>query len=260
MKISASIIVHNEEENITDLCRSIDWVDEIVIVDSDSTDRTVELASLHTGRIFNRPFRGYKDKHQFADSMTTGDWIFWIDADERVTPELRSAIEALRQRDPSTLPAGFRIARRTLYQGRWIAHSGWYPDYQMRLYRKDASYWDGVAPHETARVNGHIETLSGELLHYTKRDLSDHHRVLDSYTTLAARYLYEKGRRPRSLDLALLPIAAFLRCWVVKQGFRDGIQGLIIALFTAYSVFLKYAKLWELDRGRHERLQPGSGE
>lgn len=260
MKISVSIIVYNEEDNITALCQSLDWADEIVIVDSDSTDRTVELARRHTAQVFNHPFRGYKDKHQFADSKTTGDWILWIDADERVTPELRTAIEALRRRDPATLPDGFRIARRTHYQGRWIGHSGWYPDYQMRLYRKEASYWDGVAPHETARVRGRVEILGGEFLHYTKRDLSEHHRVLDSYTTLAARYLYDEGRRTRPFELALLPLAAFLRCWVVKQGFRDGVQGLIIALFSAYSVFLKYAKLWELQRTGQERPDTGTAK
>lgn len=248
MKISAAIIVRNEAENIPGLCETLDWADEIVIVDSDSTDRTVELARSYTTQVFNRPFAGYKDKHEYADSLTTGDWIFWIDADERVTPELRAAIAALRERDEATLPDGFRIARRTLYQGRWIAHSGWYPDFQMRLYRKAASFWDGVAPHETARVHGRVETLRGEFLHYTKRDLSEHHRVLDSYTSLAAQYLFNQGRRVRALELLALPIAAFLRTWVIKQGFRDGVPGLIIAMFTAYSVFLKYAKVWEEQR------------
>lgn len=252
MKISASIIVRNEEENVAALCETLDWADEIVIVDSDSTDRTVEIARRYTDRVFNRPFQGYKDKHEFADSQTTGDWIFWIDADERVTPELRVAIEALRRRDPASLPDGFRIARRTHYQGRWILHSGWYPDYQMRLYRKSASYWDGVAPHETARVKGAIETLPGEFLHYTKRDLSEHHHVLDSYTSLAADYLFRQGKKARGLDLLVLPLAAFLRTYIFKQGFRDGLPGLIIAMFTAYSVFLKYAKLWEHQRNRRE--------
>ncbi len=252
MKISASIIVRNEEENVAALCETLDWADEIVIVDSDSTDRTVEIARRYTDKVFNRPFQGYKDKHEFADAQTTGDWIFWIDADERVTPELREAIEALRRRDPASLPDGFRIARRTHYQGRWILHSGWYPDYQMRLYRKSASYWDGVAPHETARVQGSIGTLPGEFLHYTKRDLSEHHRVLDSYTSLAADYLFRQGKKARGVDLFVLPIAAFLRTYFFKHGFRDGLPGLIIAMFTAYSVFLKYAKLWEHHRLRRE--------
>jgi len=245
LKISASIIVRNEETNIAEVCQTIAWADEIVIVDSDSTDRTVAIARRYTDKVFNREFRGYKDKHEFADAQTTGDWIFWIDADERVTPELREAIEKLRQRDPSTLPDGFRIARSTQYLGRWIKHSGWYPDYQMRLYRKAASYWDGVSPHETARVEGRVETLPGEFLHYTKRNLSEHHRVLDEYTTLAAEYHAKKNRRVRAIDLFVLPIAAFIRTYVFKQGFRDGVPGLIIAMFTAYSVFLKFAKVWE---------------
>lgn len=245
MKISASIIVFNEEENIAELCETVSWADEIVIVDSNSTDRTVEIARKYTDKIFQREFHGYKDKHEFADAMTTGDWIFWIDADERVTPELRSSIESLRSLSESQLASGYRIARRTWYEGRWILHSGWYPDYQMRLYCKADSYWDGVAPHQTARVNGRIEKLDGELLHYTKRDLSDHHRVTDSYATLAAEHLANDGIRSGAAKLFFSPIAAFIRTYILKQGFRDGIQGLMIAMFTAYGVFLKHAKVWE---------------
>ncbi len=248
MKISATIIVRNEEDNIAAVCETVAWADEIVIVDSDSTDRTVEIARRYTDKVFNRQFRGYKDKHEFADAQTTGDWVFWIDADERVTPLLRESIEKLRGRDPATLPDGFRIARTTEYLGRRIRHSGWYPDYQMRLYRKAASFWDGVAPHETARVSGAVETLPGEFLHFTRRNLSEHHQVLDSYTTLAAEYHFKNGKRTRGVDLLILPIAAFVRTYLLKQGFRDGRPGLIIAMFTAYSVFLKYAKVWELHR------------
>lgn len=245
MKISASIIVRNEEENIAAVCETVSWADEIVIVDSDSTDRTTEIARRYTDKVFNHEFKGYKDKHEFADSQTTGDWIFWIDADERVTPELKASIEELKQRDPSDLPDGFRIARRTEFLNRWIKHSGWYPDYQMRLYKKEASYWDGVAPHETARVKGSIETLKGEFLHYTKRDLSEYHRVLESYASLAADYHFKKGKKIRGINLFISPLSGFIRSFILKQGFRDGVPGLIIAMFTAYSVFLKYAKVWE---------------
>ena len=245
VKISASVIVFNEEENIAELCESVDWADEIVIVDSSSTDRTIEIANKFTDKIFQHEFTGYKDKHQFADAQTTGDWIFWIDADERVTPELRDAITRLRSRDENDMPDGFRIARKTFYLGRWIKFCGWYPDYQMRLYRKSKSFWDGVSPHETARVEGKIETLSGELLHYTKRDLSDHHRVLERYATLAAEYKVEHGEKIGFLSIFFGPIIAFLRTFVLKQGFRDGTRGLIISMFTAYGVFLKTAKVWE---------------
>lgn len=245
MKISASIIVFNEEENIKELCETVSWCDEIVIIDSASTDKTVEIARQFTDKIFQREFKGYKDKHEFADSKTTGDWIFWIDADERVTPELRQSIESLKKMPEADLPDGFWIARKTWYLGRWIKHSGWYPDYQMRLYRKSASYWDGVSPHEVAHVKGKTEKLDGEFLHFTKRSLSEHHHVLDRYSTLAADYLVKKGKTANAFNLFINPISAFIKHFIVKQGFRDGVPGLIIAMFTAYSVFLKYAKVWE---------------
>jgi (heptosyl)LPS beta-1,4-glucosyltransferase len=245
VKISASIIVFNEEENIKELCETVSWCDEIVIIDSASTDKTVEIAQKYTDKIFQREFKGYKDKHEFADSNTTGDWIFWIDADERVTPELRESIENLKKQNEADLPDGFWIARKTWYLGRWIKHSGWYPDYQMRLYRKSASFWDGVSPHETARVKGRTEKLKGEFLHYTKKSLSEHHQVLDRYSSLAAEYLVKNNKNVGAFNLFLNPISAFIRHYFIKQGFRDGVPGLIIAMFTAYSVFLKYAKVWE---------------
>ncbi len=245
MRISASIIVFNEEENIAEVCETVSWADEIVVVDSDSIDQTAKIAREYTDKVFNHEFRGYKNKHEFADAQTIGDWIFWIDADERVTPELKIAIENLKKRDPQTLPDGFRIARKTWYLDRWIKHSGWYPDYQMRLYRKSASFWDGVSPHETARVKGKIEILDGEFLHYTKKSLSEHHRVTDSYTTLAAEFHYKNGKIVGAFGLFFYPIAAFFRTYILKKGFLDGVPGLIIAMFTAYSVFLKYAKIWE---------------
>lgn len=252
MKISASIIAYNEEDNIAELCRSIDFVDEIVIVDSDSTDKTAEIARQFTDKVFNLEFRGYKDKHEFADSKTTGDWIFWIDADERVSPELRAAIENLRTKNPGELPDGFKIARRTKHLGRWIKHSGWYPDYQMRFYKKAASYWDGIAPHETARVKGRIDILDGEFLHYPKGNLSEHHRKVDYYSTLAADYWLKKGKTVGGFYLFFRAVSGFLRSFFVKQGFRDGVPGLIIAMYAGYSVFLKYAKVWEKNNVKDE--------
>ena len=245
MKISASIIVFNEEHNIAELCETVSWADEIVIIDSSSTDKTVEIARKYTDKVFDHEFLGYKDKHEFADAHTTGDWILWIDADERVTSELREAIEAVKNKSDDELPDGFWIKRKTWYMGRWIMHSGWYPDYQMRLYRKSASYWDGVSPHETARVRGRTEKLDGEFLHNTKRDLSEHNRVLNSYTSLAAEYMAGNDRKVGALTLVIAPLSGFFRSYIAKQGFRDGIPGLVIAMFTGYSVFLKYAKLWE---------------
>lgn len=248
MKISAAIIVYNEEANIDALCRSLAWVDEIVVVDSDSTDRTVEIAKQYTDKLFNREFKGFKDKHEFADAQTTGDWIFWIDADERVSDELKASIANLCKYDDSKLADGYKIARKTFFMDRWIRHCGWSPDYQMRLYRKGKSYWDGVAPHQTARVDGRVETLDGKLLHYTKSDLSEYHRVTNSYATLAAEYLAAEGKTVGAFGIFMSAVAAFIRTYILKQGFRDGVPGLMISMFTAYGVFLKYAKVWEINR------------
>ncbi len=244
--VSVCLIARNEEKYIEQCLRSVKRVaDEIILVDTGSTDRTVELAKQYTDKIVYREFRGYKDKHEYSDSMTTGDWILWMDADERVTPELRASIEALRQRDPATMPDGFWISRKTNFLGRWVLHSGWFPDFQMRLYRKAASYWDGVAPHEVAHVRGRTEKLPGLLLHYTADDLSDYHRRVLTYATLSAEHLVKKGKSASGTEIFILPIAAFLRSYLIKRGFLDGIQGLIIAGFTAYGVFLRYAKVWE---------------
>lgn len=248
MKVSATIIVRNEEANIADVCASLSWTDEIVIVDSNSTDRTVEIAKKYTDKIFDRDFKGYKDKHEFADAHTTGDWIFWIDADERVSDDLKRSIDALRAKPDAELADGYKIARKTFFMDKWIRHCGWYPDYQMRLYRKSKSHWAGVAPHETARVSGRVEKLNGELMHYTKRDLSEYHRVLETYAALASEQLAADGKRVGAVTILTSPIAAFLRTYFLKQGFRDGIPGLMISMFTAYGVFLRYAKVWEKNR------------
>ena len=246
MKITATIIVFNEEHNIAEVCESVKWADEIVIVDSNSTDKTLEIASNYTDKIFQREFKGYKDKHEFADSMATGDWIFWIDADERVSPELASSIAEVRNTTDENRSNGYTLGRRTFYLKRWIKHSGWYPDLQMRLYRKSGSYWDGIAPHQTARIDGNIGHVNGDLLHYTKQNLSEHHSVTERYATLAADDLVSRGKTVGALGIFVKTVAAFLRVYLIKRGFLDGVQGLIIAFFTAYGVFLKYSKVWEL--------------
>lgn len=246
MKISASIIVYNEADNIQELCESLDWVDEIVIVDSNSTDNSAETARRFTDSVFNHEFKGFKDKHQFADAKTTGDWILWMDADERVSTDLKEAIQNLKAKNPSNLPDGFKIARRTFHLGRWIKHSGWYPDYQMRLYKKSASSWGGIAPHETARVSGKVEILKGgEILHFPKADLSEQHRKIDYYSNLAADYWFKKEKTVGGFYIFFRAVAGFIRSYFIKQGFRDGVPGLILAMFAGYSVFLKYAKVWE---------------
>jgi (heptosyl)LPS beta-1,4-glucosyltransferase len=255
MKISAKVIVFNEEDNIAAVCEEVDWADEIVIVDSHSTDRTVEIAKRYTDKIYFNEFENFKLQHEFADSKTDGDWIFWIDADERLTPELRESILALKNREAPDLPDGFRIARRAWYMGKWINHSGWYPDFVMRLYRKSGSSWGDNIVHESVAVKGEVETLKGDLLHFTRRNLREHHDVIAKYMALSARQRYERGGRAGWIDLIFRPPVAFLESFLVKQGFRDGLQGLLIAYFRAYSLFLRCAFLWELQNA--ESLKKG---
>ncbi len=244
MKISVTLIACNEEDRIGGALASVAWADEIVVVvDARSTDRTEEIARRYTDRVFVRPWSGYADQKRFAERQATHEWIFSLDADERVSPQLRQAIEELKRTGPRH--DGYRVARRAWYLGRWIRHCGWYPDYQLRLYRRDRAQWVGEYVHESVRVQGSVGTLRGELWHLTRRSLSEHHEVLNRYTTLAAEEAFAQGKRIGGFTLLLQPALTFFRSYILKQGFRDGIPGLIISGLAAYYVFLKYAKLWE---------------
>ena len=245
MKISAIVITVNEAHNIAAALESLSWADEIVIVDSESTDQTVEIASRFTDRIFVRPWPGYSAQKNFAAEHARNDWIFSLDADERVSPELKSAILKIKdESEPET--AGYETARRTFYLGRWIKHSGWWPDRKVRLYDRRRAHWRGDFVHESLEVDGRIEPLEGELLHFTVRDASDHHLRMDRYTTLAAQELYNRGTHKSIGSLLLSPVIVFLRSYFFKLGFLDGVPGLAIARFAAHYEFLKNLKLWEM--------------
>jgi glycosyltransferase involved in cell wall biosynthesis len=243
VKISVTIITLNEEDRIGEALQSVAWADEIIVIDAQSADRTVDIARQYTDRVIINPWPGYAAQKNFADSQASHEWVLSIDADERVSPEVRRAIERLKSEGPRH--DGYRLARRAWYLGRWINHSGWYPDYQLRLYRKDLARWQGEYVHESVRVEGSVGTLSGDLWHFTRRSLAEHHEVLGRYTSLAAEQDLARGKSAGWLDLLLKPPLTFLRSYVLKQGFRDGVAGLVIAAFAAYYVFLKSAKLWE---------------
>jgi glycosyltransferase involved in cell wall biosynthesis len=246
MKISATVITLNEERHLGDALDSLSWADEIVVVDSGSTDRTVEVARRYTDRVVEADWPGYAAQKNRAAGEASHDWVFSLDADERVTPELRSAIERVRDSGPTA--DGYRVARRAWYVDRWVRHGGWYPDWQTRLYDRRKAKFEGEFVHESVRVAGAVATLSGDLLHYTVESLSDHHRRLDRYTTLAAEQLAAHGRRFSASRAILQPPLTFVQTYVLKQGFRDGAAGLAIAGFAAYYVFLRQVKLWERTR------------
>jgi glycosyltransferase involved in cell wall biosynthesis len=250
LKISVTIITLDEESNIGDACRSVNWADEIVVVDSKSTDRTPEIAIQCGARVISRDWSGFAAQKQFAADQASHDWILSLDADERVSDELRDSIVALKGQPDSQLADGYLIARRSFYQGHWIRGGGWYPDRQLRLYRKALGKWQGAHIHESVKMNSgtRIEKLSGDLLHYSVRDARHHHQMIgERYAPLAARQMFEAGRRTSVLKISTAAPAAFLRSYLLKGGFRDGLAGLSIASFAAHHAFLKNLMLWEIQ-------------
>ena len=245
-KLSVTIITKNEAADIGAALASVAWADEIVVVDSRSTDDTVAIARRHTERVVVRDWPGYVAQKNYAASIAANDWVLSLDADERVTPELASEIRALVAGAPHD--AAYRMPRVTWHLGRWIRTTDWYPDYQLRLYDRRAAEWTGAYVHEAVAVRGPVGQLRGELQHYAYRDIADHLETIDRYTTLAARQLDESGRRAGVLDVAVHPPLAFLRNYLARGGFRDGEVGFVISRMNAYYVFLKFAKLWELQR------------
>ena len=240
MRISAAIITLNEEDSLPRALASVSFCDEVVVVDSGSSDRTCEIARQSGARVFERNWSGYADQKNFAAQSASHDWILALDADEEVTPDLQASVQALQAGQPQH--AGYRFPRLARYLGRWIRHSGWYPDAKVRLYDRRRARWYGDYVHESVRVDGSVGDLTGDLLHYTCDSFDDHRRRVDRYTDLAARELIDQ-RRPVGLGRLLIsPPWAFLRSYILQQGFRDGPEGLLIARMAASYVYSKYAK------------------
>jgi len=248
MKISATIITFNEQSNIKAACESVAWADEVVVVDSNSTDQTRKLAEACGARVITNAWPGFGAQKQFAVEQATHEWIFSLDADERVSDELRNSIQSLRSANESELADGYEIARRTYYQQRWIRGGGWYPDRQLRLFRKSKGRWKERHIHESVTMNpgARVGRLAGDLLHYTSQDAAHHHRMIgERYAPLAALQMFEDGRRTSVLGVASAGPAAFIRSLILKGGLRDGFAGFTIASFAAHHAFLKHLMLWE---------------
>ena len=244
--LSVTIITLNEADHIGAAIESAAWADEIIVVDSGSTDNTVAIARAKGARVDTRAWTGYVDQKNFAASQARHDWILSLDADERVTPELASEIRTLLASDPPV--GGYRVPRITHHLGRWIRTTDFYPDFQTRLYDRRRGCWRGRHVHESVSVAGAVGALRSDLQHYSYRDLADHLDRINHYSSLAARQMYENGRRTGLFDLLTHPPAAFLRNYVLRRGILDGTAGLTLSLVNSYAVFLKFAKLWELQK------------
>jgi len=244
--VTVTVITQDEAANISACLASVAWADEVLVVDSGSTDDTVDLARAAGARVIVHAWPGYSAQKDFAAAEARHDWILSVDADERVTPALSAEIRRTLSAEPAV--AGFRIPRVAWHLGRWIRTTDWYPDLQLRLYDRRRAHWNGRQVHESVVPDGPVGRLSAELQHYAYRDIGDHLATMNRYTTLAADQMFVDGRRATAVDLIIHPPAAFVRNYVLRGGFRDGLAGFVISAMNAGYVFLKFAKLW--DRGR----------
>lgn len=240
MKISAVVITLNEERNIARAIESLRCCDEILVVDSGSSDRTCEVATRFGARVIVHSWPGYTRQKNFAAAAARNDWILSLDADEALSEPLEGEIWELKETRPRF--DSYSAPRLAQYCGRWIRHSGWYPDRKVRLYRRDRAAWTGDYVHESVRVSSPVGMLHGSILHYTCSSLSEHLRTLDRYTTLAAQEIVARQQRVGPMRLFLDPPWTFVRSYVMKRGFLDGVQGLSIAWMAALYTYLKFAK------------------
>lgn len=244
--VSAIVVCYNEEDNIGRCLNSLRWCEEIVVVDSFSTDRTVEICRQFTNIIIQREWAGYRDQKAFAHSKATKDWVLMIDSDEEVTPALKNEIlEELAV--AGTHCSGFLLPRLVFYLGRWWRRGGWYPDYDVRLFRRELATWGGTDPHEKIIVDGPVRRLRNPLHHFSYRNIDDHIQRINRFTSISSRELRTQGEPWRLSDALLRPAFRFCRSYFLKRGFMEGFAGFHVAVTAAMYVFLKYAKLWELE-------------
>lgn len=255
-KISACLTVGNEEQNIRRCLESLFWVDEIVVVDSFSTDRTSEICREYTSRVYQHEWLGYVGQKNLIKNMAAYAWILFVDADEEVSPGLRDEIIREFESGNNRNYMGYEFPRKVFFLGQWIAHGEWWPDIKMRLYRKDKGICTGREPHEHVVVDGPVKRLGGCLHHYTYDDLCDQVVTLNRFSSISSRGMFEEGRKFSFTGLLFRPLFRFFKGYCLKRGFLDGGRGFIISAMTAFGVFLKYAKLWELSNANGQPSPP----
>ncbi len=246
MAISVSIICFNEEKKIRRCLESVKWADEIVVLDSYSTDETLSICGEYTDKIYQHDFDGHIQQKNRAIDHCSNDWIFCIDADEVVTDELGESIQDIDMGKTEFI--GFSIPRKVYYLGKWINHGGWYPDYKVRFFNKRFGRWGGINPHDQVIVKGKTSKLYGDLLHYSYENVAAHLRQVNKFTDIMSGEYEKIGEKPSIANLTLRPIFKFFKMYVLKLGFLDGIRGFIIASIGAFYVFMKFVKLYERER------------
>jgi glycosyltransferase involved in cell wall biosynthesis len=243
MSISVSIICFNEEKKIRRCLESVKWADEIVVLDSYSTDNTLEICRHYTDRIFQHEFEGHIQQKNRAIDLCTNDWIFCIDADEVVSAELRGSILGIDIN--KTVFRGFAVPRKVHYLGKWICHSGWYPDYKIRFFNRQYGRWEGINPHDRIAVKGKVSRLKGDLYHFSYSNVSAHLNQMDKFTGIMADEYERLGKKPSIINLTIRPFYRFIKTYFLKLGFLDGKRGFIISVIASFYVFMKFVKLYE---------------
>lgn len=250
LPVTAVIIAKNEERHIEACLRSVDWADEIVVVDSGSADATCEIARRYAQKVVYIPWQGFGPQKQTAVELASHDWVFNLDCDERVTPELAQEIQALLAASPS-VPA-YTVPRRTFLGTKAIRYSGWYPDRTVRLFDRTRAHFSASLVHEQVLVEGKVGACRHDLLHFSFAGVGDMLPKMNQYSELSARQMFEAGRTCNWFDLTCRPLFAFMKTYLLRRGILDGFEGLVIAFTTAALSFLKYAKLQELHKNSRE--------
>lgn len=247
IKLSVALTTFNEEKNIKDCLESVKWADEIIVVDEKSSDKTVEIAKKYTNKIFlvdhNPMF--HKNKQAALDKCT-GDWILQIDADERVTVELKKEILSIIEKE--SLLSGYKVPRKNKIFGKYLEHTGWYPDYQIKLFKNGKAKYLCQTVHEQPEINGELGTLKNDLLHYHYNSVGQFLDRLNKYTTNDADYLLKKGEKVVWSDAIKFPVDEFFRRFFLWEGFKDGLHGLVLSLLQSFSRLVVFAKMWEAER------------
>jgi len=248
MRLSVVILAKDEEQNIADCIATVQWADRVVVLDSESTDRTREIAQRMGATVHSHPFRDYADQRNAALGMVDSDWVFFVDADERATPELATEVRRAIGDDSK---AGWWVPRHNYIFGRVIRHAGWYPDYQLRLLRRGYARYDPARPvHEVVILEGEAGYLQHPLIHYNYRTLAEFRERQRRYTAHEAQALLDEGTRPRWSSLILQPLREFGRRYLTLQGYRDGAHGLLLSLLMAWYTFRRYRLLYALWQAR----------
>lgn len=250
MKISAVIITNNEEKRIADAIKSVAWADELLVVDSESTDKTREIAESLGAKVLIKKWQGFSKQKQFAVENASNDWILSLDADEIISDELKNEIEKIKSKPKSEIADGYKIPRLNFYMNRPVRFGGWYPDWQLRLFDRRKGSWKEVLIHESVQIKpgSKIEKLKSDIFHYSIKNAAQHHKMIgERYAPLAARQMFETGKKTSQLKIFTVGFTTFLHNFLIKGGILDGFTGFCIARFAAHHAYLKHLILWEMQ-------------